>query len=44
MRQPKKFAIFCTNCGSYDIEVYSTLKEVIVFECHNCDTKDEIEQ
>jgi hypothetical protein len=40
--KPKDFLVFCTNCGTYDVDVFVNTHEEIVFECNNeeCDMKE----
>jgi hypothetical protein len=40
--QPKKFGVFCKSCGTYDVDVYVSVDDEIIFECQNkeCDTNE----
>lgn len=41
----KYFAIFCKNCGSYEIKIIRTQNEEyldIIFECQNCNVAESI--
>jgi hypothetical protein len=42
LEKPEKFSIFCKNCGSYEIDVYLTIEDEIVFDCQKCDIEEEI--
>lgn len=39
------FAVFCKNCGSYEVDKYKTLindNEDIIFECKNCQVAESV--
>ena len=42
LEKPKNFSIFCKNCGSFEIDIYLTIEDEIVFDCEKCDTEEEI--
>lgn len=42
LEKPEHFSIFCKNCGSYEIDIYLTIEDEIVFDCEKCDTEEEI--
>lgn len=42
LEKPKYFSVFCKNCGSYEIDIYLTVDDEIVFDCDKCDTEEEI--
>jgi hypothetical protein len=40
--RPEKFGVFCKKCGTYDVDIYVSEDEEVVFECQNkeCDTEE----
>jgi uncharacterized Zn finger protein len=40
------FAVFCKNCGSYEIKIIRTQTEFqdIIFECQNCQVAESIKE
>lgn len=40
----ENFVVFCKNCGSFKIDIFEAINDehVFVFECLNCDMKEEI--
>lgn len=40
--QPDSFAVFCKNCGSYEIDVYSLNIDDVYFYCEVCDIEESI--
>ena len=42
LEKPVNFSVFCKNCGSYEIDIYLTIDDEIVFDCEKCDTEEEI--
>lgn len=40
--EPENFAIFCKNCGSYEIDVFLDIDDAIIFDCKKCDIEEEI--
>lgn len=39
---PKYFAIFCKNCGSYEVEIITNVNEDVIMECQNCEVAESI--
>jgi hypothetical protein len=42
MDKPEHFAVFCKDCGTYDVDLFVNMDEEIEFECQNekCGTKE----
>lgn len=36
----KYFGVFCKNCGSYEIDIFTDSDDDIIFECDQCGEKE----
>lgn len=41
---PKYFGVFCKNCGSYEVKIYTNANEDVVMECQICNVAEAVEE
>jgi translation initiation factor 2 beta subunit (eIF-2beta)/eIF-5 len=42
LEKPEHFAIFCKNCGSYEVDLWLDIEDAIILDCQKCDIEEEI--